>query len=166
METNEPKSCAVQMEETAKVGTGITSETLKKLGLHAAAQKVDHLKSLKRKMMIAYEQYRYLTPEKIEAFNKKLYHETFDQRTYTYQKLSMTALEHYTEVPPPDVLTKLQVALDRQCFDRFEVAHIVTEQKLPDPLLLGVIDGCKDKFFIGQWDDDVKIEDILKEHEG
>lgn len=167
MEEMPKQMCAVeQTEKAVATGTGVTTDLLRTLGLTAAASKIDHLKSLKRKMMVAYEHYRYLTPEKIEAFNKKLYARTFDVRTYMYQRLSMTALEHYTEVPPADVLAKLQEALDRKCFDRYEVAHIVTEVKIPDPLLLGIINGCKDKFFVAQWDTDIAIEDILKEHEG
>jgi hypothetical protein len=30
-----------------------------------------------------------------------------------------------------------------------------------DPIIFGKIDGCTDRFFIAQWDDDVKIEDIV-----
>jgi len=37
---------------------------------------------------------------------------------------------------------------------------------VPDPILLGRITGCENRYFIAQWDDDVKIEDILKENEG
>lgn len=141
-----------------------TIEYLKRLGMKAAAAKVERLKTLKRKMAIAYEHYRFLTPEKINAFNEKLRKQKSHSDYRLYQMLTMTALQDYAEVPPPEVLKELETALERKCFDAFEVAHIVEVKE--DPLLLGVITGCKDKFFIGQWDMDVKIEDILRENEG
>lgn len=50
-----------------------------------------------------------------------------------------------------------------KCFDSFSVAHIA---EVKDPILFGEIAECTDKFFIAQWDEDVKIEDILTEKEG
>lgn len=152
----------METRETEVAVKESTIEYLKRLGMKAAAAKVERLKILKRKMAIAYEHYRFLRPEKINAFNEKLRKQTF--KNYTYQQLTMTALQDYAEVPPPEVLKELETALERKCFDAFEVAHIVEVKE--DPLLLGVITGCKDKFFIGQWDMDVKIEDILRENEG
>ena len=42
--------------------------------------------------------------------------------------------------------------------DRVEISQFV--------FLFGVVTGCDDRFFIAQWDDDVKIEDILQGDEG
>lgn len=46
-------------------------------------------------------------------------------------------------------------------FDRFEIAKIHWKEELKGPILFGIIDICTDKFFIAQWDDDLRIEDIL-----
>ena len=34
-------------------------------------------------------------------------------------------------------------------------------KEIKDPIVFGVINGCPDKFFISQWDDDIKIDDIF-----
>lgn len=135
---------------------------LQELGMDSAAHKVMRAKKMKHDMMIAYENYRVITPEKLAAFNVKL-RRTPVARGY-YQVLTLTSLKNYEKVPPADVLGKLAEALERKCFDSFEVAHIETVKE--DPLLLGCIEGCGDKFFIAQWDNDVKISDILKDYEG
>jgi len=80
--------------------------------------------------------------------------------------LQFTAIQAYEKVPPDFVLEAMEKAMDLNCFDRFEVASIQSVKEIPDPIVFGVIDGCTDKFFISQWDNDVKIEDILKENEG
>lgn len=142
--------------------SGITEQRLAKLGMTKMAENLEKLKTRARKMMIAGEFYRFITPEKIEAFQQKLVRQSKDNNTY--QRLSFTALEDYTKIPPEHVLVKLEEAIERKCFDRFEVAHITEVKK--DPLLLGIIEGVGDKYFIEQWDDDVKITDLLKANEG
>lgn len=87
-------------------------------------------------------------------------------RLMTHDTLEIIALELYPEVPPPDCLLDLKKAKDLNIFDRFEVAKVQTVEVRPDPIIFGLINGCVDKFFITQWDDDVKIEDILKQNEG
>lgn len=143
-------------------------ERLEKLGLKAASRRVIELRERKRKLAIAYEHYRFVRQEKIDAFNQKLQKETQKdlQFGYEYKTLSFTPLESYEAAPPETVLESLETAIGRNCFDSYEVAHIVTKVVTPDPILFGRIKACPDRFFIGQWDDDVKIEDILKSNEG
>lgn len=136
-------------------------DRLERLGFKAASTKVKELSVKQRKMAIAYEHYRFVRPEKIEAFNQKLMRES--RRGGDYKTLAFTPVESYQEVPPADVLEKMEVAVERKCFDKFEVAHIIN---VKDPILFGRINGCPDRFFIGQWDDDVRIEDILQPNEG
>ncbi len=136
-------------------------DRLEKLGFKAAGAKVKELSVKQRKMAIAYEHYRFVRPEKIDAFNAKLMNQS--RKGGDYKTLAFTPVESYPEVPPADVLDKMEIAMERKCFDQFEVAHIVN---VKDPILFGRIKGCPDRFFIGQWDDDVKIEDILKPNEG
>lgn len=137
-------------------------ERLQKLGLTVAANRLKKGKALKRKLAVAYEHYRFVRPEKIEEYQTKLRKATLDRRG-GYKTLAFTRLEHYGEIPPSATLEALEVAQERGCFDYFEIAHVV---KVEDPILFGRVDGCKDRFFVAQWDEDVKIEDILMANEG
>jgi len=136
-------------------------DRLERLGFKAAGAKVKELSVRKRKMANAYENYRFVRPEKIDAFNAKLMNQS--RKGGDYKCLTFTPVDQYSEVPPAHVLDKLEVAMERKCFDSFEVAHIIN---VKDPILFGRIQGCPDRFFIDQWDDDVRIEDILKPNEG
>lgn len=134
-------------------------ERLERLGLTRASAQVKELSIRKRKMAIAYEHYRFVRQEKIDAFNAKLR----GKNHFDYKRLDFTPLADYGQVPPDSVLEALEVAQNRKCFDSFEVAHIVT---VKDPILFGRVAQCPDRFFIEQWDNDVKIEDILAPNEG
>lgn len=137
-------------------------ERLGQLGFLRAGAVLKELKEKKRKLAVAYEHYRFVRVEKIAEFNQKLYDETrIDSEGYKY--LSFTPIEAYEKFPPQSVLDSLQTALDRKCFDNFQVAHI---ERVKDPILFGYVQGCTDAFFIDQWDNDVKIEEILKSNEG
>lgn len=146
----------------------INTEKLEKLGLTTASSKIKELRELKQKMTIAYEHYRYVTPDKIDAFNEKLKKETLkeDERALRYKHLAFTPLDKYEAVPPTAVLDKIEEAIGKRCFDSFEIAKIEDKVEVKDPIVFGRIKGCPDRFYVGQWDDDVKIEDILKENEG
>mgnify|MGYP001585985604 FL=1 len=143
-------------------------ERLKKLGIKAASNKIEELKNLKFKMAIAYEHFRFVTPEKIKEFNEKLKGETLreDKKAYYYKHLIFIKLEEYQDVPPLNVLNDLEKAQQMNCFDYYEVAKIEDKIERKDPIIFGRINKCPDRFFITQWEDDVKIEDILKENEG
>jgi hypothetical protein len=137
-------------------------DRLEKLGFKAASAEVKLLATRKRKMALAYELYRFVRPERINDFNARLKMQTRKQNG-GYQVLDFQPIEHYKTVPPADVLNALEIAQDRQCFDRFEIAYI---REIEDPILFGRIDGCGDRFYIGAWDKDVSIEDLLKPNEG
>lgn len=139
---------------------------LEKLGLRTAGEQLKTLARRKRKLALAYEHYRFVRQEKIDAFNEKLKRETIQgQEPYSanWKTLSFTPIEAYPNVPPEEVLVSLELAHGRECFDSFEVAHI---KDVKDPILFGRIEGCSDRFVVGQWDNDVKIEDILLPNEG
>jgi len=145
-------------------------QDLKELGLETAANKLERGQSLKRKMAIAYENYRFVSPDIFDRFGHALLNKTLRQTQWpheiNYDKLVFIPLAKYPHVPPPDCLLDLKKARDLQCFDSFEVAKIEAVVERKDPIIFGIIDGCADKFCVTQWDDDVKIEDILKEGEG
>lgn len=140
------------------------SALLKELGFTKAASVLDEKKERARKMMIAYENYKFVTPEIFDRFNRELKAKT--QKGYQFDRLAFSNIKDYQEVPPQHVLDKVKEAMGRGCFDTFEVAKVETVEVRPDPIIFGKINGCQDSFFIDQWDNDVKIEDILRENEG
>ena len=140
---------------------------LKSLGLTMVAEIIEDTVSLTDKLHEAYARYRYLTPSAIERFQRKLAAETqIDHGVTTYTRLRFTRLESYPKLPPDEVLVAVEQAKRSQCFDYFEVADLETVTQVPDPLLLGCITNCADKFFITQWDQDVTIQDLLQGDEG
>lgn len=139
---------------------------MEKAGLTGMAKTLKKMKEQKVKMTIAYEHFRFVKPEKFQEFNEKLRKETWDGNNYSYNRLRFTPIESYSKVPPMNVIEAIEGANDKKCFDRFEIADIESVKELPDPIVFGVIDGCSDKFFVAQWDNDVKIEDILSSNEG
>lgn len=146
---------------------------LEQLGLTTVANTLKAELSVRQKLAIAYEHYRYLTPSKVDAFNVKLMAETrVDEganqwgQIYSYKRTALTNLRDYAKVPPNSVLDALETAQGRGCFDQYQVMTIESHKVVPDPILFGQVTGCDDLFFISQWDDDIKIEDILKDHEG
>lgn len=153
--------------------TTMTADKLKALGFDRAAQEVDRQQALKAKLELAYKHYRFVTTENIQKFQDKLKAESTEEvgsnqwGTITqHKRLKFTAVKDYSSVPPFDVLDALETAQNLKCFDTFEIASIEWEKHVPDPILFGRIEGCADRFFIAQWDDDVKIEDILQGDEG
>lgn len=141
---------------------------LKELGFENLSTKLINGIEKKKKMMLAYEFYRYVKPEKVDAFNAKLRKKTEENRNgrITYDKMVFEDIKNYDKLPEPHVLEALDVAKERKCFDKFEIGYITSVVELPDPILFGRVEGCVDRFFIAQWDKDVKIEDILLPNEG
>lgn len=142
----------------------MTAQELREVGMDEAANQLEKKMVLAKKMMVAYEHYRFVTPEIIARFNKALQEKT--QKDYSYDRLKFQALKSYAKVPPKTVLESIKKAMDMKCFDSYEVASVETVEVRPDPIVFGIISDCPDKFFIDQWDNDVRIEDILKESEG
>jgi hypothetical protein len=153
--------------ETKTQGTEGTIAFLERLGFKTAAAELARMKEHKRKLALAYEHYRFVRQEKVAEFNKKLLKKTGqhmdDVRIMEYQTLQFERIEHYPNVPPQSVLSSLETAQNRKCFDYFEIASI---RNVKDPILFGGIHGCSDRFYIDQWDTDVSIDDLLKANEG
>jgi len=142
---------------------------LEELGFTQAASGLKQKRELARKMRLAFEHFRVVTPEHIKRFNEELYKRTHTQSRGsfgTYQRLAFTPIAQYGQIPPAAALEALRSAKTIGCFDNFEVATIESVTVVPDPVLFGTIEGDQNKYFIAQWDDDVKIEDILRPDEG
>lgn len=151
----------------------ITADKLKTLGFTRAATEVERQRALQKKLELAYEHYRFVTPENIQKFQDKLKEESTEDiggnqwvMITQHKRLKFTAVKEYPAVPPTEVLDALETAQNLRCFDTFEIASIEWVKHVPDPILFGRIKGCADRFYIAQWDDDVKIEDILQGDEG
>ena len=147
----------------------VSESDLEELGFTKAATDLKAKRELARKMRIAFEHFRVVTPDAVQRFNEDLCKRTRTNRTgggYTYQRLKFTPIAQYGEIPPAAALEALRDAKSKDCFDAFEVATIESVTVIPDPILFGVINGCNNKYYVAQWDDDVKIEDILKPDEG
>ena len=148
----------------------ITAEWLKELGLESAANKVNATKEFERRCAIAYEHFRFVTQANIDNFNAKIKKKTLQKNvngfSQVYDHLHFVSLRAYREIPPENVLLKLEEAKRRNCFDDFEVAKIESVKVRPDPILFGRVRGCPDRFYISQWDTDISIEEILLPNEG
>lgn len=140
----------------------LTIERLEKLGFINAADVIKKLKEKSRKMSIAYEHFRFVRPDKIAEFQKKIYEKTFHDAG-GHKILRFTPIAECEKIPPDSVLASLEHAIEKKCFDSFDVAHI---ELVKDPILFGRIKGCADAFFIDCWDNDVTIEEILGKNEG
>jgi len=157
-----------EMVKTGAPGAPCESD-LEELGFIKAAEDLKVKREMARKMRIAFEHFRVVTPDAITRFNEDLRKRTTKTgqfSTYSYQRLRFTPIAQYGQIPPTAALEALRAAKGLKCFDAFEVADIESVQVIPDPILFGVITGCENKYFIAQWDEDVKIEDILKPDEG
>jgi hypothetical protein len=172
--------------------TSITLADIEALGLTKAAENIRREVAigdnpeLKRKLRTAFEFFRVVEPEKLKAFNERLKAKTIAKFTRmlqhsnkevivrVYNQLHFCQIGEYPTLPPEDVLLKLKEAVGRNCFDHFVIATLQqTEEHTPvpvpvykDPILFGMIKESPNLYFIAQWDDDVKIEDILQEDEG
>jgi len=134
-------------------------EMLKELGLHTAAKRLDSA----RRLTIAYAKYGHVTAEAIDKFGEKLRRES-EMKTkmgIQYNFLRFTKIGDYGKIPPVAALGRLREAVKDGVFDFFEVADIFSKVEVPDPIIFGRIEGCTDRFFIAQWDDDVTIEEIV-----
>lgn len=146
---------------------------LEKAGFSAAAKTAKDNADRAGRMARAYEHYRYVSQETISKFQEKLKAETI-RRTgkagfdlyENYDQLVFEDSAAYSGLPPADVLESVSAAREIGVFDTFEVATVKSVREYHDPLVFGRISGCDDRFYIAQWGDDVKITDLLGEHDG
>lgn len=136
-------------------------ERLEKLGFKQAANTTKEKVAMKRKLAVAYEHFRFVREEKIQEFKNKLSKERTKEGWY--KNLVFTPIGNYSETPPLSVLKSLEEAMEKKCFDSFEIAHI---EMVKDPILFGRVNGCTDRFFIDQWDEDLNIDQIIGKNEG
>ena len=139
------------------------TKRLEKIGLKGAAKKINEMREKQRKLDIAYKHFRFLTEDKIDGFNEKLKKETLRENKHerNYKRLGFISLGDYDAIPPEPVLQSIEKAIDKDCFDSFEVCKVEWHKEIKDPIVFGRIEGIADRFFIAQWDDDIKVDDIF-----
>ena len=164
------KAEAVSEEAQKQVGDKI--ERLKKFGITTQAQILEQELKLRIKLARVQEwDYKVLPYDAIKEF------ESINKMTATKDglKVHINSLDKYCgivegalideakdKIIPDFVLDKIEEAKDRQIFDEFNILWV---EKVKDPLLLGSIKGCKDYFFICEWGEDIKFEDLIKPKE-
>lgn len=136
----------------------IVESLLDKLGFKKALSKISRGRKVFPKLKIAYARYGFIREEQVQKFQEVL---GLQKAAKGYRKqLTFCKIENYDrDVPPQEVLEKIEAARNAGCFDYFEIAFV--EEVKKDPIVFGRIEGCKDRFFIAQWDDDVSIEQII-----
>lgn len=67
-------------------------------------------------------------------------------------------VESYAGIPPMKVLEKFKDVKAKKVFDYFTVASV---NAVKDPLLCGRIENSTSRYFIGQWGDDVSLDDVI-----
>jgi len=69
-----------------------------------------------------------------------------------------TRIESYETLPPDNVLKTLKEHKERQVFNSYTIA---TVKGIHDPLLLGRVNDCEDRYFIAQWGEDISLDDVI-----
>jgi len=151
----------------------ITIQELKEAGLTRAASELEKKLEMKRKLTLAFERFRVVKPEAIDKFNEALKARTLKREGKKgvnlweiHDKLCFIKLEEYGGAPPVEVLTRLKEVREMNLFDAFEVAKIESIKEYKDPIVFGRIDNCPLRFYVAQWDTDIRIEDLIAENEG
>lgn len=145
------------------------AKELRELGLATAASTIKVRSNKRDRMVKAYENYKYVTQEHLTRYNKELRRKTEKCRgkDIVFQEAALIGIEGYPEIPPKDVLEALKTAKATQIFDSFQILRVeqrterAPEARKKDPILFGRVDGCGDFFFIAQWGNDVKFEDLV-----
>jgi len=78
--------------------------------------------------------------------------------TIGFYEWKETPIESYETVPPDSVLKVMSEHKSRNLFDSFTIASV---NAVHDPLLLGRLRECDDRYFISQWGNDVALDDVI-----
>lgn len=138
------------------------------LGMTKAVEQAEKDEALTKSLLVAYQNYAFISQEKIDAFCARLQQKTLTTTGragwdlhHHYDTLKLEPLETYPGLPPVDVLTQVKAAKQRGIFTRFEVASIESVNEYKDPIVFGIVEGCSDRFYIGEWGEDVSMADLM-----
>ena len=162
---------------------------LSNAGLTEKAKELEATLQLQEKLRKAEEDgYISFGDKEIEAFlmwkaeHADIEHKTLDQNeeaffTDTIVRYSVKTEPSYADVefnwretpvcnykgnPPSGILKKIIEENKKGIFDELRIVTVSKEVLAKDPLLIGRINGSEQRFFIAQWGDDVKMEDLFR----
>lgn len=178
-----PTALALAFEKIAAANS--MAVTLRNAGFEEASMMVSRKIRTAQATQAAIDgKYPVITPEKITAFLARLAND-YNKKYATGQQarvdtptclVALTEHLHemrggigrfrwdevvvadYTGIPPESVIGRLVEVAKKKIFDVFTVA---TVEHVKDPLLLGRINGCDNAFFLAQWGDDIKLDDVI-----
>jgi len=97
--------------------------------------------------------------ETCSIYEKTCDYDKHDPETIGRFEWKEVPVEEYEGLPPAPVLETFKEHKARKVFDYFTIASV---NSVPDPLLLGRIDGDDDnRWFIAQWGKDVCLDDLI-----
>ena len=106
--------------------------------------------------------YAYSWNNRIEArsiYEKTCDYDKYDPKTIGRFEWKEERVEDYEGLPPAPVIKTFKEHKTRKVFDYFTIASV---NDIPDPLLLGRINGDDDnRWFIAQWGKDVCLDDLI-----
>ena len=155
-------------------------DLMKELGMSEAVKATEKRLDMDRRLHLAYQNFDFVRREAVDSFNKKLKEKTttvYDPQTgktrkkidpkqmnqVVFDQLVFCVLSAYKSVPPLNVLQEVKRVADMNVFNTFSVASIKSVVEIVDPIVFGHIDGCSDLFFVTQWDEDIKFDQLREE---
>lgn len=100
-----------------------------------------------------------LREEQVEIFEALTCHSSSTEKgTIGKYRWTETPVEQYKTLPPENVLNTFKTHKSRKVFDYFTIASV---EGIHDPLLLGRLKGDNRCYFIAQWGDDIKLDDVI-----
>jgi hypothetical protein len=102
---------------------------------------------------------RSVLPPFESIYEKTCDYDKYDPETIGRFEWKEERVEDYEGLPPAPVIETFKEHKARKVFDYFTIASV---NSVPDPLLLGRIDGDDDnRWFIAQWGADVCLDDLI-----
>jgi len=99
------------------------------------------------------------TTQKHKCFEAPTVHRSSTAKgTIGYFRWKEEKVEDYGALPPESVLKTYAEHKERRLFDYFTIASV---EGIHDPLLLGRLNDDETRYYIAQWGDDVKLDDVI-----
>lgn len=141
-----------------------TTTLLTELGFNKVSETIKRVADVKTKEnMAALAGYKRLSRATFDLINKELKQRTKVSIDNTggrrYIELSATDVADYKGVPPKEVLLEMKKAKETGIFKSFRIIH-PSLREIPDPILVGEIEGTDDFYSVAEWGEDIHIKDF------
>jgi hypothetical protein len=156
----------IEVKETKKSDASLA--TLKELGfasLHLAASRV--AERAMKENLIGVAGYKKIPAEKFAEAKERIGRKSNWALTLALTPVAAYVGQHASEgstidamsLPPTDVLEKMSAAKKDGLFDGFAIIHVA---KVPDPILVGQVNGSEDLYFIAEWGNDISFDEMMR----